>query len=295
MSSYKNEHYWEEANRTWSEDSVWFSNTSTPFARQTFFYVQETGYFRTTPPYYTERANLNSFLIFYTISGKGILNYRDCSYELTPRTITLINCMDYHHYNCDSNEEWEFLWLHFNGPSALGYFENFIKNSFRICHEQEGFCIEHTMRRILSLTQKKDLNSEIIVSGLITELLTNLLITSSSEESSLGIMPGYLKNIIKKIDTQFADIISLDLLSREFGISKYHLSREFKRYMGTTINEYLTITRLNYAKELLKYTSQTVEQVAFFCGFHHVSHFINVFKKHESITPLQFKKEWSKN
>lgn len=284
--------YWEEANRAWSEDSLWLSNTAAPDTKQVFFYVQETGYFRTTPPYYTERANLDSFLLFYTIRGNGILTYRDAVYTLEPGSVAWIHCMDYHHYRCAQQGEWEFLWLHFNGPSALGYFRQFVKNGFYICRGQDEAFFTDTMTRILVLTREKGKNSEILLSELITSLLTQLLITGSGEAQSAGNMPGYLKQVIKKIDTQFTGGISLDQLSREFGVSKYHLAREFKRYTGVTINDYWTITRLNYAKELLKYTGQTVEQVAYASGFHHVSHFINVFKAHEAVTPLQFRKEW---
>lgn len=285
--------YLERADYTWSEDSIRFINTPTVTARQIFFYVQEAGYFRTSPPYFTERANLNSFLLFYTISGKGMLKYQGRTYHLLPGSSALINCMHHHYYECLSGQEWEFLWLHFNGSTALGYYEEFIKNGFRILNDMDPFFMESTMRRILSLTQKKDLHSETLVSSLIVELLTHLLIANSTENLGLGFMPDYLKNVLKKIENQFREPLSLDLLSAEFGVSKYHLSREFKRYMGTPLNEYLIITRLNHAKELLKYAFDlTVEEIAYTCGFHHVSHFINLFKKHEKMTPLQFRREW---
>lgn len=293
MAHLKSNQYLERTDTTWSEDSIRFINTPTLSARQTFFYVQEVGYFRTKPPYFTERANLNSFLIFYTISGEGILRYQDQNYTLSPGSIAFIHCMEYHYYECVANQDWEFLWLHFNGSNALGYYEEFLKNEFHILTEPDRFFIERTMRRILSLTQKKDLHSEIIVSSLITELLTHLLILNSSKNLELGTMPLYLKQILKKIENHFQEFITLDLLSNEFGVSKFHLSREFKRYIGTTLNEYLILTRLNYSKELLKYTNMTVEQIAFSCGFHQVSHFINLFKSREKMTPLRFRKEWN--
>lgn len=293
MAHLSENQYLERADYSWSEDSIRFINTPTISARQTFFYVQEAGYFRTSPPYFTERANLNSFLIFYTISGKGLLKYQGQSYHLMPGTSVLINCMNHHYYECLSGQEWEFLWLHFNGSTALGYYEEFMKNGFRVLNETDTFFMERTMRRVLALTQKKDLHSEIIVSSLITEILTHLLILNSSENLGLGFMPAYLKNVLKKIENQFREPLSLDQLSEEFGVSKFHLSREFKRYMGTSLNEYLILTRLNHAKELLKYSNQTVEEIAYACGFHHVSHFINLFKSHEKTTPLQFRKQWS--
>lgn len=292
MSSPSLNQYHERANYTWSENSIRFINTPTASARKTFFYVQETGYFQTVSPYFTERMNLNSFLIFFTISGRGLLKYNGNTYDLLPGTAAFINCMNYHYYECPRNETWEFLWVHFNGSTALGYYEEFIKNGFRISVEKDTFFMERTLRRILSLTQKKDLHSEIIVSSLLTDLLTHFLIINSSENLSLGFMPDYIKNILKEIEQNFQDYLSLDSLALETGISKYHMSREFKRYMGITLNEYIIMTRLNHAKELLKYTDKTVEEITFSCGFHHVSHFINQFKKHEKSTPLQYRKEW---
>lgn len=292
MSHSNSNQFQERADFTWSDDSIRFINTPSSSARKTFFYVQETGYFLTAHPYFTERVNLNSFLIIYTISGKGFLKYRNNSYELLPGTTTFINCMEHHYYECPKESSWEFLWVHFNGTAARGYYEEFIKNDFRIAEDPDPFFTERTLRRILSLTQKKDLHSEIIISSLITELLTHLLIVNSSENLSLGFMPDYIKKILKKIDQCFQDTLSLDTLSDEFGISKFHMSREFKRYIGTTPNEYIILARINHAKELLKYTDKTVEEITFSCGFHNVSHFINQFKKHEKSTPLQYRKEW---
>lgn len=284
--------YLERVDYTWSEDSIRFINTPTLSAKQTFFYVQEVGYFRTSPPYFTERENLNSFLIIYTLSGKGQLKYMGQTYYLLPESVVYINCMNHHYYECLSGQEWEFLWLHFNGASSLGYFEEYMKNGFHILKGLERFFMESTLRRILSLTIKKDLHSEILVSSLIVEVLTQLLIRNSSENLGLGFMPPYLKDILKEMEKHFQEPLSLDILSDRFNISKFHLSREFKRYIGTSPNEYLIITRLNHAKELLKYSELTVEKIAYTCGFHHVSHFINMFKKHEKNTPLQYRREW---
>lgn len=284
--------FFERADYTWSEDSIRFFNTPTAAVRRIFFYVQEAGYFRTLPPYFTERANLNSFLLIYTIAGKGKLHYQNKDYTLIPGSAMWINCMNHHYYECAAGQEWDFIWLHFNGTTSLGYYNEFIRNEFKIlCNIDKEF-MENTMRRILSLTQQKEVHSEIYVSSLITEILTHLLIANSTENLKRDYMPAYLKDILKTIDEHFREPLSLDFLSKEFGISKYHLAKEFKRYMGTPPNEYLILTRLTYAKELLKYSTKTVEEIAFSCGFHNVSHFINLFKKHEDYTPLQFRKTW---
>lgn len=292
MKKSERREYLERADYTWSEDSIRFINTPTQSARQTFFYVQEVGYFLTSPPYFTERANLDSFLIIYTLNGQGTLEYRGKKYEILPKTAFFLNCMEHHKYTCCLRSNWEILWLHFNGPSALGYYQEFTKSGFRILSGLDDFFMESTMRRILSLTQKKDLHSEIIVSSLIVELLTKLLIQNSSENLGIGMMPPYLKDVLKEIENRFLEPLTLDDLSNKAMISKFHLSREFKRYIGTTLNEYIILKRLNHAKELLKYSDLSVEQVAYACGFNNVSHFIGLFKRHENSTPLHFRKDW---
>ena len=286
--------YLERADYSWSDDSIRYINTPTISARQSYFFVQEVGYFRTVAPYFTERANLNSFLIIYTISGKGLLKYQGSNHYLRPGNVILINCMERHYYECLSGQEWEFLWLHFNGPAALGYYEEFSKNNFHVLQKQDTFFMESTMRRILSLTIKKDLHSEIVVSKLITDILTQLLIENSTENMGLGVIPDYIRKALKEIEIHFCEPLNLDSLSKQLGISKFHFAREFKKYIGITPNEYLTLIRINHSKELLKYSRLTVEEIAVKCGFNYPSHFINQFKKLEESTPLQYRKAWNK-
>lgn len=148
----------EQCLTSWSADS-WslFSNPSQT-AQSIFFYMQETGCFHTFYPYYTERENLNSFLILHTLSGRGILCCQGQEYELGPGSSFFINCMDYHKYFTPEGSHWDFLWLHFNGSNALGYFMEFTKNGFGILEKQDGAApsrIESCIRQIMELYSKK--------------------------------------------------------------------------------------------------------------------------------------------
>ena len=262
MQNISTHKYMEKLDLTWSDDSIRFINTATPRARQTFFYVQEAGDFCTSSPYFTERENLNIFLIIYTLRGKGLLKYHGSQYSLHPGTTAYINCMEHHHYECLQKQNWEFLWLHFNGPSALGYYEEFMRSNFHILDSLDPFFMESTMRRILSITQRKDIHSEILSSCLIINILTRILIENDTENLSLGFMPTYLKTVLKAIDQHFQEPLSLESLAIAAGVSKYHLAREFKKYLGMPPNEYLIVTRLNHSKTLLKYEDLTIEEIA---------------------------------
>ncbi len=288
----KNPLFLENASYSWSKDSIRLIVTPSSTAKSTFFYVQEIGYFKTFPPYFTERANLNSFLILYTISGNGQLKYFDKTYHLKANQCFFINCLNYHYYETLQNSNWEFLWLHFNGPSALGYYNTFIDNGFNIINIQNSFEFESIIRRIISINQRKDISTEIQASNLITSLLSELLISNCTNEATHIYIPTYVKETMKYIDTHFYEDLSLDKLSDMVSISKFHLSKEFKRFTGFSIGEYIITNRLSFAKEQLKYSNASISIISEQCGIPNVSHFIKLFKKHEGTTPLTFRKEW---
>ena len=284
--------YMEKASYDWSEDSVRIINTPSANVKMTFFYVQEMGYFKTVPPYFTERAGLSSFLILYTLSGNGVLRYEGEEYVLSKGDCFFIDCMKHHEYFTKDESGWEFLWLHFSGASSAGYYDEFTRNGFRLVNIDETKHFKDDFIKLLDVNKERYAYHEVRSSAGIIALLTTLLTFDPNGQIGDGRIPDYIKNTIQYIDKHFKEEISLSDLSDCQHINKYHLSREFKRYYGITMREYLINSRITYAKELLKYTDLTVNEVAYSCGIDNVSHFINLFKEREEMTPLAYRKNW---
>lgn len=284
--------YLERISLTLSENSIRLIETASQTAKNNYLYIQEAGYFETRFPYFTERQNLNSFLMVYTVSGKGRLLYESKEYILSKGNVFLINCMNHHYYESSKEEPWEILWIHFNGTNAMSFYDELAKNGFSLLMPEDSFLIESTIRRIISLHKKKDVHRELITNNLIINLLTELILLSMPKDYFNHNMPGFINNIKNKLNHEYNKRINLDDLAVEFNISKFHMAKEFKKHTGTTINEYLIDQRISRAKELLKYSEQPVSEIAYNCGMNNVSHFINLFKEREGVTPLVFRKEW---
>lgn len=58
------------------------------------------------------------------------------------------------------------------------------------------------------------------------------------------------------------------------------------------MKEYLINCRLDYAKELLKYSDKSIYDITFLIGMNNVSHFTNLFKSRENLTPHAFRCQW---
>jgi len=91
------------------------------------------------------------------------------------------------------------------------------------------------------------------------------------------------------INEHYAEDLSLDLLSDNLFLSKFHLQRLFKRYYGQTPRQYLIERRLAAAKTLLA-NGTTVTDTCFAVGFECPSSFCTLFRQRNGQTPGEFKK-----
>lgn len=86
--------------------------------------------------------------------------------------------------------------------------------------------------------------------------------------------------------------LSLELLANQFSISVQHLSTEFKNKTGTGVQDYLCRIRVERAKRLLlQNPALSVAQVGEEVGFLSSQTFIRSFKRMESVTPGQYRRQ----
>jgi YesN/AraC family two-component response regulator len=201
--------------------------------------------------------------------------------------------MDYQFYQTDKNEPWEFLWVHFNGATTSGYYEHFSKTGCPVISLESSNAVS-TIQKLIKIHRNNDAKTEPLSSKLLVDLITEFILTSTNQQDTNSYIPATMKTIMKYLEKQFSKPISLDHLASKFTISKYHLAREFKKYSSQTPNEYLITCRITFAKNALKYSDQSVSSIADEIGIPNVSHFINLFKQREGMTPLSYRKKWQR-
>ncbi|MEX2414981.1 MAG: AraC family transcriptional regulator [Paenibacillaceae bacterium] len=284
--------YKENSSYDWTTDSIRHIHTPSATAKSSYFYVQEAGYFNTQPLYYTEREHLNSYLLVYTLSGKGYLRYKNKTYTLLPDQAFFIDCMEHQYYSTDKQDLWEILWIHMNGGTTRGYYEQYAKLGNPIATLPQGSSVPATIREIIDIGRNRDIRSELLCSKLLVHLLTDILMASNDLPESGYVVPAYVKAAMTDMEKRFDQKITLDELAEKYSVNKFHLAKEFKKYTGSTPNEYIINVRITFAKEWLKYSDMTIAEIALKAGIDNVSHFINLFKKRTDMTPLAFRKEW---
>ena len=105
-----------------------------------------------------------------------------------------------------------------------------------------------------------------------------------------------LDNAINFIERNYTDTtISMESVCDEMGISISYLSLLFKKEKQTTFVKYLTMIRLEKAKELLGMTSEKIIDIAGKCGYNEVYYFSHSFKKYTGVSPKKYREELKEN
>lgn len=97
----------------------------------------------------------------------------------------------------------------------------------------------------------------------------------------------HIKKALLYIRKNMRNTITLDDIASYVGISKYHLSREFKILTGKTIIEMVNLIRCTEAKYLIEHGTKVCTAAAA-CGYENLSYFSRVFQKIFHALPSAF-------
>ena len=122
----------------------------------------------------------------------------------------------------------------------------------------------------------------------ITENLADRILLSRVNEQSER-SRSVTERVVDYINTGYMNNISLTDVSEKYNLNPNYLSDIFSKNIGVTFKEYLTNTRMNAAKDLLKDTNYKIAEVAQMVGYNDVKNFSRIFKKYVGINPVEYR------
>ena len=215
-----------------------------------YCWLQSFGWAFSGPKYYTRRANAKSYLMLYTLSGNGYLQYGDVQYGLNSGEGFLIDCQKYHLYKT-SGTQWEHIDIHMSGPMLDPIYAEFAQKQnpvFKFFHNDKFMeQLEISARLLDQANAYRDYKMACCLCNIATMILSE----SSPPSSNSSTITENIRYLVQYIDRHYSENLSLEFLSRFSGISKYYMSREFRRYTGFSPTEYIIRQRINNAKVLV--------------------------------------------
>ena len=268
------------------DNSYAFFHTPGNLAKSIFFYIKCAGHFYCDNTYCVERDNHNSYLLMYIKQGSGSVYYNNKTFNVKANDIVLLNCNRPHMYK---TENWETLWVHFNGNVSDEYCQLLYDRFGCVISLQDSTLITDYIIMMLDSFKNEEVLNEALISCYIQRMLTELLLISSNFIKEKNGNSNAIIESINFIQNNYSRKISLEELAKYVCISPFYFSRIFKKETGYSPYEYITMVRLNHAKTLLKTTDILIKEIAFTVGFNSESNFVTCFKGHVDITPSKFR------
>ncbi|MGN0612344.1 MAG: AraC family transcriptional regulator [Porcipelethomonas sp.] len=270
---------------------IHIDNTVSDEALREIMYIKHAGYFTqdSCPPARTQGSSGLFFMI--VLNGSGVVEYNGTLHNAAKGQCVFLDCSLPHYYMPNEEDPWEVIWINFGGPASGYYYSRFTQKRCCVFIPQNSDNIQVIMEKIINNNLHKSEDAELINSKLVTDLLvaiiTNYCIYEDECTSKFRHKLFYVRDYL---DNNFTKPINLDDLAGRFFISKFYLTREFKKEFKTTIIQYTLKKRIDYAKELLIHTNKSVEEISEACGFNDQSYFSRQFKKAENTTCLAYRK-----
>ena len=237
------------------------------------------GYFPRNVTYSDEESYDGSYLCLFVKNGKGYIHQNDHKIILNKNDVFLLDCYHPHVYGSFTGSAMEIIWVHFDGPLIRACFKQMAKNMncsvLKNLSPGRAQIIYNNLFNIYEKFDQREGISDILNNKYLVIIITEFLIGSShvqeTKSNSWDDLLAYISENIQKP-------LKPKELAERMALSPYHFIRQFKKKIGYTPYRYVLLAKIGTANHLLKYSSLSIKEIAFTCGFSSEGSFCNAFK-----------------
>lgn len=233
------------------------------------------------------------YALHFVLSGTGHFYINEKHYILKKNHFFLIPSDVITFYEADKEDPWTYVWICFNGTSIadmLGHCHT--NNETPVHYLSHTTAIKDIIFDMMKYPELTPANECHIQSGLyaIFALLQESVNASyNASESSDNFYITQARNYI--LGNTDPGITVMDV-ANYLHISRSYLFALFKNHLNMSPQQFLTMTRITNARELLKNTDIPIATIANSCGYQNPFAFSRAFKKETNMTPTQFRKKY---
>lgn len=261
------------------------------------------GTFINDGPWIHEERIIDSYEVLNPIESTLFIECNAVSYAVAPGEILIIPPGVHHRGTKYSNKQIRFHWFHFvSDPFRLQSEDQVIEKIEQENTDQMIILPLYTdkidcQRIHVMFNQLLDLYQQQMNKNYLDSFLSCLLYELTAETIRSLIYKKNNRSDLQPVQDWIRihsfENISLEKIADYFNYNKCYLSRKYKKSFGMNIFDQIITFRLRRAKDLLSETDLNIVQIAAEVGYEDSKYFMRIFKKHEGITPSQYRKTFS--
>ncbi|MEB6381372.1 AraC family transcriptional regulator [Leclercia adecarboxylata] len=140
----------------------------------------------------------------------------------------------------------------------------------------------------LQMQPDEQVTARLVILSLLShcrDLLSSDIHTASRSRALFEAIRSY-------IEEHHASALTRESVAQAFYISPNYLSHLFQKTGSVGFNEFLTTTRLEHARQLLKGYDLKIKDIAAHCGFTDSNYFCRLFRKHTERSPSEYRRQY---
>lgn len=227
----------------------------------------------------------------YTISGHGMIRRHGKDHRVGPGQAFMVPVPDEHvYYFPADSDHWEFIFMTLSGEEAVRLWYELVREAGPVVEfSPDARCVA-TASEVLKLREENRLQSPYLVSRYAYDFIMDIFIDLNFDMSGRRDCPDFVAHVNDFCLRNLSRRIGVNEMAEVAGLSRFHFSREFSRYVGVSPAEYLHDLRMRKALSMLQTELMTVKEIAFACGFEDSSYFCKVFRSFYGNSPDAFRR-----
>lgn len=267
--------------------SLWLRTTPSELALKQPYFCTEAGIFYARENFNTVRDFKDSWLLFYTMEGCGVIAQNNTVIKLMPGQALFINCRSPQSYYTDPDTgRWTHYWAHIDGTGIQALEDLLIPEHKNASAAVKGTALQTRFDTLLKNLENTSAETILTESLLIHQILTDLILQTTV---SISKNQKLIMDSAEYIQNHYAESIDLSVLLDIAHMSKAYYMRLFRQYIGTTPYSYILSLRITKAKEYLEVTDLTIHEIALKTGFSDDASFSTRFSAMAGISPLKYR------
>lgn len=276
-------------------ESIWKRTTLSEAERAQPYSCTEAGLFYAQQRFSTARTDKESYILFYTLRGAGLIEQDGNHVVLETGQALLLNCRTAQSYCTAPGQScWHHYWVHLDGAGVAAMEPLLLPDKKLPPVQLTGGRMQELFELVLEQMELGTVDSMVQTCLALHEMLA-LCAQSLFAQAEMTTNRQLILQAAETLRKNYRQELSLaDLLSSAH-MSKSYFLRLFRRYMGTTPYNYLVNFRITQAKELLVLTDHSISEIAQEAGFGDASNFSTRFAKATGQSPMQYRKSTLKS
>ncbi len=233
---------------------------------------------------------LNDYYLVFISRGQGVFDSEQTGeVEITAGTCFFLFPEVWHRYKPNQSSGWEEYWVGFNGnyPAQLmnGNFFDRAKPFIAIGPNEELLILLH---QLLEKVRTAAIGYHQVISGIVLQILGLIYVIARHKEQPVALNEQLISKA-KFLLRESLEPVNIQKLSRDLSMGYSKFRKEFTKATGQSPNQYHLALRVEKAKDLLRSTTLTINEIAYQTGFESIFYFSKFFKKKTGESPKAYR------